>query len=187
MVAYAGARGRGIPWRILGWGGVALLLLLPYVANAPWTASDYVFMGLLLGIIGLGVELTFHRFTSLASRLGAAIALLATFFLIWINAAVGIIGSEAEQANALFLLPIGTALLGSLLALFRPRGMAWAMALAALAQAMVPVIASAMRMGPASMIWDIRVVMLTFFFTGAWLVAAALLRRAVAEPGNDAA
>ncbi len=28
---------RRVPWRIVGWGGAATLLLVPLIARAPWT------------------------------------------------------------------------------------------------------------------------------------------------------
>ena len=37
MVSGASGLGqrRGMPWRAIGWGGLGLLLVLPYVAGAP--------------------------------------------------------------------------------------------------------------------------------------------------------
>lgn len=87
-----GASGHGIPWRILGWGTAALPLSLPYFANAPWTLSDFVFMGVLFGLVGLAVEFLFRKSGSLTYRLGAAGAIVTAFMTIWVNAAVGMIG-----------------------------------------------------------------------------------------------
>ena len=80
-------------WRTAGWGTAALLLLLPWVANAPWTLADFLFMGVLLGSVGLGFELIVHRSDSLAYRFGAALAVIASFLTVWVNGAVGMIGS----------------------------------------------------------------------------------------------
>ena len=34
-------RRRSPPWRIIGWSIPIVLLLLPLVAGAPWTLSDF--------------------------------------------------------------------------------------------------------------------------------------------------
>ena len=93
------ARGRrGIPWRTGGWGGAALLLSLPYLAGAPWTLSDYIFAGMMFGLAGLGFELAVRR-GGVAYRAAAAAALAAAFLTVWVNGAVGMIGSEDNPYN----------------------------------------------------------------------------------------
>lgn len=171
-------RGRhGFPWRAIGWGAVGVILLLPLVTGAPWTLSDYVFMGVLLGGLGLGIELAARRGDPLYLA-GAAVALAAAFLLVWVNAAVGIIGSEREDANLLFLGVLLVAMAGSAAALFRAAGMVWAMAAAAMAQLLVPP-AAALALPPATAsVWSVEVLVLTCFFTGLWLLSALLFRLA---------
>jgi hypothetical protein len=114
-------------WRIIGWGTAAFLLLLPLVTHAPWTLSDYVSVGALFAIVGGLFELTVQMSRNASYRTGVALALLGAFILIWVNLAVGIVGSENNPANLLFfcaLLPGGA---GAVLARFRPKGMAMAM------------------------------------------------------------
>ena len=97
---------RGIPWRILGWGGPVALLLVPFVAmqftsEVQWDAIDFVFMGGLIGGIGFAFELLARR-GGYAFRIAAGLALLAVFLLVWLNGAVGIIGSENNDANLMY-------------------------------------------------------------------------------------
>ena len=172
-----GERLRGYPWRAAGWGGAAFVLLLPLVTGAPWTLSDYVFMGIMLGGVGLGLELALRKGNP-AYTMAAGAALAAAFLLVWINGAVGIIGSETEAANTLFLGVLAVALLGGLAALFRPASMSWAMAAAALAQLSVPLVASLLMPEAMAAVWQPKVVVLTAIFTGMWLVSAWLFRRA---------
>ena len=134
-------------------------------------------MGLLLGSVGIGLELA-ARTGNAAYRMAAGLALAAGFLLIWINGAVGIIGSEREEANMLFLGVIAVALLGALAALFRAKGMAWAMGAAALAQLAMPVIAA--LMWPEAPVWSGKVIGLTAGFVAMWLISAALFRKAAA-------
>lgn len=169
-----------IPWRIIGWGMAALILLLPLIASAPWTLSDFIFAAVLMGSVGLGLELAVRKGNA-AYTMAAGVALAAAFLLVWINGAVGIIGSEREDANLLFLAVVALAFLGSVGALFRPVGMAWAMAAAAFAQALVPLIASIFQLSAAALIWSPEVVLLTGFFTAMWLVSAWLFRKAEAS------
>ena len=52
------------------------------------------------------------------------VAALGAFFLVWVNGAVGIIGNEENQANLLFFGVLAVAVVGSLIARFRAKGMA---------------------------------------------------------------
>ena len=174
-------------WRILGWGFAATLMLLPAVAmqftsEVNWTASDFVFAGVLIGGTGLLLELAARRSRSAAYRGGVALALLASFLLIWINGAVGIIGNEDNPANLMFLAVILIALVGSVLALFRPAGMAMAMAAAAGAQALIAAIALYRGLGASEPPGPLGIVLLIGFFVGLWLASAWLFKRAAELP-----
>ena len=171
---------RGISWRIVGWGGAAFILLLPWMAESPWSAGDFIFMGLLMGSVGLGLELAVRKTGNTAYRAATGLALAAAFLLVWINGAVGIIGSEREDANLLYAGVLAIGLLASIVARFRPAGMGHAMIAAALTQVSVPVIASTLGPMPAAPVWSPEVVGLTGFFAAMWLLSAALFRKAAA-------
>lgn len=151
-VAEQGRRGTN-PWRIALWTLAALLLLAPLVAmqfsdEVDWSVSDFAVAAVLVIGTGLALELTVRKGRGLAWRAAAATALAAVFLSLWINLAVGIIGSERNPANLMYLGVLAIALLGALLARGRPRGMARAMAVTALAQA-VPALA-VLTMGAAT-------------------------------------
>jgi uncharacterized PurR-regulated membrane protein YhhQ (DUF165 family) len=82
--------------RLLGWGAVALVMLAPAVAmtlDAPgvnWTASDFLFAGVLLIGGGAIVELVAWRVKKPAVRIGFALLVVAVVALVWIEGAVGI-------------------------------------------------------------------------------------------------
>jgi hypothetical protein len=177
---------RGISWRVLGWGGAALLLLLPLAAmqfsdEMNWTAFDFIFLSTLLGAIGLGVELAARKSGSIAYRIGTAVALAAACLLLIVNGAVGIIGSEQGDANLLYLGVIALAFVGAIVARFRASGMAWAMATAALAVLLVPVIAAIFGLASPASMWAPEVPASSFFFAGMWLLSAALYRKAARQ------
>jgi hypothetical protein len=170
-------------WRIVGWGTVALILLAPSVAmqftdEVAWDAFDFASMGALLGGVGLGVELTVRKACNAAYRTAAAVALAATFLLVWVNAAVGIIGSEQEDANLLYGGVLAVGLIGAVIARFRPAGLTRAMAATAFAQAMVLVIAPMFGAGSTALVWSPEVLVLTGFFAAMWLLSAWLFRKA---------
>jgi hypothetical protein len=161
-----------IPWRIMGWGTAAFLLLLPFVANAPWTLADYIFAAVLFGSVGLAFELIVRTSSSLAYRSGAAAAVVAAFLTVWVNAAVGMIGSEDNPYNLLFLGVLVIALIGAILARFGPAGMAGAMLAAATAQGLLSAI---------GLSTDVRGGIFSMVFIGIWLLAAALFHNAARE------
>ena len=122
---------KGIPWRIVGWGAAVALLAIPFIAmrftgEVSWTASDFIFAGVLFGVIGGAFELAVRASSNLFYRGGAALALLGTLLTIWANLAVGIVGSEDNSANLWFFGALLVGIAGAIIARFRAAGMALA-------------------------------------------------------------
>ena len=114
-------------WRIAGWGALLALLALPAIAmkissDVAWTAHDFVFAAVLLGALGLGVELAARRGRSGAHRAGLVAAALAAFFTLWANAAVGIVGDGPINISFFAIV------LAGVIASFTVKGRARAMA-----------------------------------------------------------
>lgn len=164
-------RGKRITgWRIAGWGIAGLLMLVPLAAmqftdEVQWSASDFLFAGVMLGSVGLGFELVASRSGSGWFRAGAAVALVAALLTVWINAAVGMIGSEQDDYNLWFGAVLLVALGGAVVARFRAFGMRNAMIAAAVVQAGLSV---------AGMAIDPRGGMLSMVFVVPWVIAAGL-------------
>ena len=118
----------------------------------------------------------------MAYRAAAGVAVVAAFILIWINLAVGIIGSEDNPANLLFGAVLAVGILGALIVRFQPQGMARVLAATALAQALVGVIALVAGLDSATANWRGAIVVLTGFFATLWLVSAWLFRKAARLP-----
>ena len=106
------------------------------------------------------------------------IMLAAAFFLLWANAAVGLIGSEEEPANMMYLGVLAVGIIGAIIARFKPTGMAIALFATALAQALVAVIAliAGMHRYPDSSVTEI--VNVNVFFVALWVGSALLFRHA---------
>lgn len=164
---------RRLPWRPIGWGAGALFLLWPLAAGAPWSAGDFVFAGAMIAIVGGGIELAVRRGNA-AYALAAGLALGAALLSAWIPGAVGIIGNEDDAANILYPAVVLLALLGAMVSLFRPRGMAVAMAAAALAELLVPVAAWLLWPELRAAILQPEVPAMTIVLTGLWAASAWL-------------
>ncbi|OHA85436.1 MAG: hypothetical protein A2591_03090 [Candidatus Yonathbacteria bacterium RIFOXYD1_FULL_52_36] len=96
----------------------------------------------------------------------------------WVSGAVGIIGSENNPVNLMYWAVFVVGLIGSLLARFKPRGMARALFATALVQVSVPVIAliisPEVTWGDAGVI---AVFAINFIFAVFFIVSASLFLR----------
>lgn len=168
----AGPRWRG--WRIAMWATAVLLLMIPAVAmrltpEVTWTGSDFVVMGVMLGIACGACELAARASDHGSYRMAAGVAIGVAFITVWANLAVGMIGDEDNPLNLLFGGVLAIALTGAIVARFEPAGMARAMVLAAAAQAAA---------GALGLSTDPRGAVFSMLFALPWLLSAALFRRA---------
>jgi hypothetical protein len=175
-----GKRGGGL-WRAAFWGGAASLLLIPAIAmrfttEVNWDAADFIFAAVLIAGGGVGIESLVARSTNPAYRAASVLALLAVFLTIWVNAAVGMIGSEEGLYNLLFLGVIAVAVGGALAARFRPDGMARAIAAAGVLHLMIAI---------GGLTADLRGALLSLAFAAPWLLSAALFRKANSEESGS--
>ena len=177
-----GATRRTGPWRVAVWGGAALLLLAPLLAmqvseQMAWGAGDFAILAAMLAVACGAFELVLRMPGGAPYRTGAALALAAAFLLVWVNLAVGVIGSEDHPANLLYAGVLAVALLGAALARFGAGGMARAMTATALAQAGV---------GAGALIAGLDATLpLDLIFAALWLGSAWLFRKA-AQDGSKA-
>ena len=175
--------GGGNGWRIAAWGGAAALLLLPLVAmqftdDVTWTASDFATFGAMLLAAGGLFELGMRMGGGWAYRAAFAVAVAAAFLLVWVNLAVGFLGSEDNPANLLFLGVFAVAGIGATLARFQTAGMARAMLATAVTQVLIG--GTGLASGLASPGTDgiYEVVMGSSLFATLWLISAGLFRLA---------
>jgi len=125
--------------------GTAFILLLPLLAmlftnQVVWDLTDFIVAGALIFGTGLAYELVARKAGTRAYRVAVGMALAAALLLVWMNLAVGIIGSEDNPVNLMYFGVLAIGILGATIARLRPQGMARALFVTALAQALVPVI-----------------------------------------------
>ena len=174
------------PWRIAVWGGAALLMLLPLVAmqftrEVAWDETDFIVFGAMLAAACGTFELAARMAGDIVYRAAVEVAVAAAFLLIWVNLAVGFLGNEDNPANLMFGGVLATAIIGSIIARFRPAGMAAAMYATAAVQGLVGAIALAAGLGSGGSDGLYEVVMGTSLFGALWLASAWLFRKAAAN------
>ena len=185
-------RRRGSRRRIAVWGTAAFLLLLPLVAmqftnEVNWDETDFIVFGAMLAAACGTYELAAKMTGNTAYRAAVGVAVAAAFLLIWINLAVGIIGSEDHPANLMYGGVLAVGIIGAVIVRFQPHGMVRALVGMALAQALVAVIALIFGWGSGGANWPQVIVVLNGFFAALWLGSAWLFRRAAREQTPAAA
>lgn len=162
------------------WGSEALVVLLPAVAmqftsEVDWTAGDFVVTGAMLSVACGAYELAARMTGNSSYRAAVGIAIATAFLTVWVNGAVGMLGSEDNPANLMFGGVLAVGLIGAIVSRLRPLGMARAMEATAVSQAAMTVYA---LVGGYP-----GVVLHVGFFTIPWLLSALLFRKAVRDPG----
>ncbi len=166
--------------------GTAFILLLPLLAmlftdQVVWDLTDFIVAGALIFGTGLAYELVARKGGTMAYQTAVGIALAAAFLLVWMNLAVGIIGSEDNPVNLMYFGVLAIGILGATIARLRPQGMARALLATALAQALVPVIALIIKKPQVTSVEAsmgvLGVLGLNAFFVMMFIGSALLFRR----------
>jgi hypothetical protein len=162
-------------WRIAAWAAAALVLLLPLIAmqvteQVVWDVADFAIFGALLVSVGVTYELAARQTGNTAYRSAVGVALAAAFILVWVNIAVGVIGTERDDAILMYGGVLAVGIIGAITARFQPHGMARALFATALAQMLVGVIALIAGLG--------FTLILNGLFAALWIGSALLFRRA---------
>jgi hypothetical protein len=177
----------GNRWLTIAWTTVtAIVLLTPLLAmqftdwGVNWTVSDFIIAGGLLLGAGVTYELA-ARIGGFAYQAGAVVALGTGVLIFWTTGAVGIIGSENNPGNLLYLGVLLLTIAGTIVAGGKAARMVWVMILAALATIAAPVIAYAGIADHASDVMAPEVFAATAIFAIGWSLAAFFFRKAAAN------
>ena len=72
----------------------ALLLLIPFLTDAPWSLFDFILAGVVLFGAGLAFELILRTVKKFEHRIALSAVALAALLLVWIELAVGLFGTR---------------------------------------------------------------------------------------------
>ncbi|HEX2099533.1 MAG TPA: hypothetical protein VHF69_02650 [Candidatus Synoicihabitans sp.] len=148
-----------------------------------WDIADFVIVWVILAAAVAGYQLVASRAYNQTYRLATGLAVVTGVFLLWVNGAVGLIGSENNPANAMYLGVLLIGLIGVAIARLRPLGMARALFATAAAQFLVPVVAL-LLWRPDFSPGVVQVFTLNFAFVLAFVASALLFRHAGTKPGR---
>ena len=151
-----------------------------------WDVLDFAVFAALLAGVGGTYWLARRMTDSRAYRTGMGIALLGAFLLVWVNGAVGIIGSSDNDANLMFFGVLAVGVISAVFASFHPAGMVRAMLATAAAQVAVAVIAVTAGLGTSGPAWPKDVLAMTAFFTALWLLSAWMFQKAARDEPTTA-
>jgi hypothetical protein len=104
--------------------GTGLILLIPLLGNLfvegwNWGLFDFIVCGALVFGTGVAYQFVARKVGTIWYRAAAALALVATFLLTWVNLAVEIIGDNNPANLLYFAVPI-VGVMGATIARFRP-------------------------------------------------------------------
>ncbi len=169
------------------------LLIVPitapfFVDGWLWTGFDYIFAWVLFSLVSLAITFVIKSEKATLYKLAASLAVVTIFLLVWINAAVGLIGDgDLDSPNALYFGVLAVGFILAVISRFKPQGMSRALLTMALAQFLVPVIVL-LIWPPPVISWApgvVQVFCLNAVFVLLWVTSAILFRRASRAPKPD--
>lgn len=160
------------------------LIAMQFSTEVNWTISDFLFAGILIFGTGLTFKLITQNNSSNLFKIAVASALGSGLFLIWANAAVGIIGSENNDFNALYFLVIFVGIIGIFLSRLQAGRLSLTLFAMAATQLIMTIVAlfSGMANLPHSSVATIIAVN-TFFIT--WFIVSAFLFKYADEKSSE--
>ena len=166
-------------WRAARWASVGIALLVPLVAmrftdEVVWTLGDFAAAGVLLGGAVATYEVGLRLPRNLTYRAGLGLLVLSTLFLVWMNLAVGLLGTD--PANVLYAAVVAVAAAGSFGCRMAPAGLARTSGAMAIVQASIAALAVPMQWGS-----PFEIVVGNGAFVGCFAIAAWLFARAAKD------
>jgi hypothetical protein len=168
-----------------------ILLLIPFIAmqfsdEVNWSLFDFIFAGAIIFGFGTTYKLITRKIESNIYKIATGLFLIAIVLLVWVNGAVGILGTENNPENMLYGGVVIIGILGSLSTQLKSKGMTVTLFMMALVQLLVPIIAffiwkpETMNAEEFLLSWHdkgiLGVIGVTVFFVMLFLIAGLLYR-----------
>ena len=114
-------------------------------------------------------------------KAAVALAVVTVVILFWVIGAVGVLGADGDPADLMYIGVLAVGITGAIIVRFQPMGMARAMIVMALAQALVTVVALIIGKQDAPYMSVFEIVSLNSFFVSLFLGSARLFQKAARE------
>ena len=162
-------------WRVACWSAAAALLALPAIAmlfthEVDWTAGDFAFAAILLGVTGLAAEGALRVSDTWPQLIGYGLAILAALLTVWSNLAVGIVGEPGGAINLGFFAVLFAGVATATVNRFAPRALAHTTGVLAVSQLAMG-LAAMQAMPDDDVVWGALALL-----AGLWLGASLALR-----------
>jgi hypothetical protein len=165
--------------------GATLALLVPITASFflsgwEWSTNDYVFAWVVFALIALAYTFGTARASGTEYKLAVGAMLTGVFFLVWVTAAVEIIGDD-NPTNLLYGLVLITLIIGATVARLEALAMSHVLFAAAFIQFMVPMVGLMIWPPSSTMSWTPgvpHVFFLNAFWVATFVVSGLLFRQA---------
>ena len=160
----------------------SIILLIPLLAmqftdEIVWSVFDFTAAWTLLFCAGLAYTLISRKMKNKSYRIAVAVAVITSLVIMWANLAVGIIGTEDNSANWMFVGVLGVGAIGTIISRFKPFGMSLTLFATALTHALVILIALIAKLGDQNN-GPIEILIPNLFFIALWIGSAWLFRNA---------
>jgi hypothetical protein len=158
-----------------------ILLMVPFLAmkftaEVNWSVFDFILGGTVIFTTGLAFVVLMKYASNLVSRAAMVMALGTTFLMVWVDLAVGIIGSGPNLANLLYGLVVAGGVIGAILSQFAPRGMERTMYAMAAGVVVIAFIALLSNMQAYSGSSVLEIIAVNSFFAVLFGIAGVLFR-----------
>ena len=160
------------------------ILLIPLFAmqftnEVTWSVGDFIVAFILIAGTGimyeLAIKLASKQKNNIVYQIAVCVALATAFFLVWLNLAVGLIGSENNPANLMYFGVLAIGRIGAVISRLESRRMSRTFYTTAIAQFLVPIIATNIWKPPIDL-GLIQVFVLNLFFVMFWVISALLFK-----------
>lgn len=113
------------------------LIAMQFTTEVNWTFSDFLIAGTGISAAGLCYLFLRERAPNYSYRLASGFAIFSGLLLLWVNGAVGLIGSENNPFNMWYGAVLLTGIAGALMSRFKAEYMSYVMIAMALVQGII--------------------------------------------------
>jgi hypothetical protein len=167
-----------------------VILMVPLVAmqfsdHVNWSVLDFLLMGSLIFGTGVLFVLVMRLSSNIVHKVAMGLAIGATFFMVWVNLAVGLIGAGPNAGNLMYAGIIAVLIGGIYMSRFKAAGLErtmYATAFAFVLHTSIALVAN-MQSYPGSSVMEI--IGVNLFFASPYVVAGLLFRYVALEQKNS--